>query len=139
MNQESEIVILQDSVIDGNTGEILVDKKPRKKFTKGWVMLFQDDFESIVDNKNISKASLRVLLKLMCKMKFGNKISIRQSELANELGLYPSDVSKAIKQLSNEGIIACETKVSNVKEYALTKHYAWKGSVESYQKAQRLN
>ena len=49
-----EIIILHDAIVDGNTGEVLVDKKPRKKkFKDEFVMCFQAETKDI-EKENIT-------------------------------------------------------------------------------------
>lgn len=60
--------------------------------------------EAIASNKDLKGADFRVLLTLLANSE-GLKAEIRQTEIAQKLGLKASHVSRAIGNLCNKGII----------------------------------
>jgi predicted transcriptional regulator len=124
------------SQYDNQTGELLegvlvycgVKHNP---YGGGWVMNSQDALDFLSEDQELTKDSLRVLLKLCAKLDFENWIQISQIEVCNQLKLNKSNVSKAFKLLVSKGILLKGPKTGRSFAYRLNPNYGWKGKVKN--------
>jgi predicted XRE-type DNA-binding protein len=98
------------------------------------MMTFQDSFEIIATDEDITGQTLKVLMVLMSNLEFDNYITIKQTVIAEKLKMYKPDVSKAMKLLVNKEIIL-KIKQGTTTGYKLNPTYGWKGKVENMEKA----
>ena len=124
------------SFVDEVTGEILDNNSyqivaiPRRaKIKEGWFMAFQEAFEALATDKDISGQTMKVLMLMMSRLDFNNFIGIEQKDLADKLGIHRPDVSLAIKKLVDKGIIEKGPKFGKANTYKLNPLYGWKGRV----------
>lgn len=129
--------------VDQATGEVLkgcmVWIPYRPKLTERWFMAFQDAFEELAKDKEITSEPRRVLDYLFSKLDFENYIQQSQQDITKALGMHKSQVSEAIKLLVRKQIILEGPKVGRSKCYRLNPNYGWKGKVKNlkeYQKEQ---
>lgn len=126
------------SILDLTTGEILgrgenrgsfifVPSKPKLK--EKWFMFFQNACEKLALDKTLSGASFRVLMYLLSNLDFENYILIQQVEIAEKLEMKRANVSRAIKQLTDKGILVKGPKLGRTYSYKLNSTYGWKGKV----------
>ncbi|MEI4624108.1 helix-turn-helix domain-containing protein (plasmid) [Bacillus pfraonensis] len=117
-------------VPDEETGEIqqyLLTPAKKKKVYKGdWVMVFQEGL-TYVAKLNLKGETLRVYMILLSKLDYENWLRIRQKDIAEELGMKPPHVSRAIKELSNHGILVKGPKVGASNTYRLDPSFAFRG------------
>lgn len=102
-------------------------------------MAFQDAFEELAKDKEITSEPRRVLDYLFSKLDFENYIQQSQQDITKALGMHKSQVSEAIKLLVRKQIILEGPKVGRSKCYRLNPNYGWKGKVKNlkeYQKEQ---
>lgn len=124
------------SQYDNQTGELLegvlvycgVKHNP---YGGGWVMNSQDALDFLSEDQELTKDSLRVLLKLCAKLDFENWIQISQIDVCNQLKLNKSNVSKAFKLLVSKGILLKGPKTGHSFAYRLNPNYGWKGKVKN--------
>lgn len=127
--------------IDKDTGEVLdgcmvwIPYRPRIK--KGWFMAFQDSFEEIAKDPDMTGENYRVLFYLYSKLDFENFIQQTQKDIAEGLGIRKEHVSRAMKLLTDKQIILEGPKTGRVKCYQLNPDYGWKGKVKNLEEYRR--
>lgn len=102
-------------------------------------MAFQDAFEELAKDKEITSEPRRVLDYLFSKLDFENYIQQSQQDITKALGMHKSQVSEAIKLLVRKQIVLEGPKVGRSKCYRLNPNYGWKGKIKNlkeYQKEQ---
>jgi transcription initiation factor IIE alpha subunit len=128
--------------IDLDTGEIhengipvWVGKKP--KISERWFMAFQEAFEALATDKDLTLEHLRVLNFLFSRIDFENFIQLQQSEISEILSMDKAKVSKAISKLVDKKIIIRGPKIGRSSSFRLNPNYGWKGKVSNLREAQR--
>ena len=128
--------------IDLDTGEVLeegvavwVGRKVR--VTERWFMAFQDALIELSKDRDLTGENWRVLVHLFGRLDFENFIQIKQSEIADELGMAKTHVSRSIKALVDKQIIFRGPKIGRSSSFRLNPHFGWKGKVSSLREAQR--
>lgn len=112
----------------GNRGTfIFVPARPKLK--ESWFMFFQSACEQLALDKDLSGETFRVLMHLLSTLDFENYILIQQSEVAEKLEMKRSNVSRAVKQLLERGILVKGGKIGRTYSYKLNSAYGWKGRV----------
>lgn len=107
--------------------------KPKIKNTR-WMMTFQDSLIEIAKDRELTGEIKSVLFFLMGNLEFENYISIKQVEIAKQLEMHKTHVSRAIKVLVDKEIIL-KVKEGTTTGYRLNPTYGWKGKVENMEKA----
>lgn len=127
--------------VDSDTGEVMTGVLAylpnRPRIRERFFMAFQDAFDKLAEDRTLGHQAVRVLFKLFAKLDFENYLYVPQTEIARQLGMGQSDVSKAIKKLVDRGIIELGPKVGGVRTMRLDDKYGWKGRAEVYQLEQR--
>lgn len=100
-------------------------------------MAFQDAFEELAKDREITSEPRRVLDYLFSKLDFENFIQQSQQDIAQALGMHKSQVSEAMKLLVRKQIVLEGPKVGRSKCYRLNPNYGWKGKVKTLQEARR--
>lgn len=103
-------------------------------------MAFQDAFEEIAKDPEMTLEPKNVLLYLFSKLNFENFIQQSQKEVAESLGIHREQVSRSIKLLIRKRIIFEGPKQSRSKCYRLNPDYGWKGKVshlDEYRSSER--
>lgn len=128
-------------IVNPSTGEVMkgcaVWFPDRPKLSERWFMAFQEAFEEIAKDKEITIEPRRVLDYLFSKLDFENYIQISQKDIAEALGMQKGNVSRAIKLLTEKRIVLEGPKVGRSKYFRLNQNYGWKGKVETLQKSRR--
>jgi DNA-binding MarR family transcriptional regulator len=126
------------SFVDASTGEILDNNDyqiiaiPRRiKLKEGWFMAFQEAFEALAVDKDLSGQTMKVLMFLMSKLSFENYIGLEQKEISTKLAIHKSDVSSAMRTLVGKGILEIGPKLGRSKTYKLNPFYGWKGRIKN--------
>lgn len=122
-------------LIDKGTGElfpkgVLVWIPQRPKIKEQWFMSFQEGLATLAKCKEIRGEPRAILDYLMAKLDFENYIKVRQVDIAKDLDMYKSNVSKHMKLLGALGIITKGPEGT----YKLNPVYGWKGRLKNYQK-----
>lgn len=94
-----------------------------------------DGLGLIANNQRLGRDALRVYMKLCSKLDFENWINIQQAELAKQMDMQPSNFSRAVALLVEDGIILKGPNVGTRKTYRLNPAYGWKGSAGNHKKA----
>lgn len=93
----------------------------------GWFMGIQQAFIAMAKDKELTGETRRVLDYMMGTMDFENFIAVEQKQIAEELGMQASHVSRSIKKILEKGIIELGPMIGKVKTYKMNWNYAWKG------------
>lgn len=105
--------------------------------TERWFMAFQDAFEELAKDREITSEPRRVLDYMFSKLDFENFIQLSQIEIAKALGMHKSQVSESVKLLTTKKIVLEGPKVGRSKCYRLNNNYGWKGKVKTLQESRR--
>jgi septum formation inhibitor MinC len=100
-------------------------------------MAFQDTFEELAKDPELTLEPKNVLLYLFSKLDFENFIQQSQADVAKALGMHKEQVSRAMKLLTSKQIVLEGPKVGRSKCYRLNPNYGWKGKVKTLQEARR--
>ena len=127
--------------IDRETGEVMqgcmVYIPYRPRLTERWFMAFQDAFEEIAKDPELTLEPKNVLFYLYSKLDFENFIQQSQADIAEGLGIKKQQVSRAMKMLIAKQIILEGPKVGRSKCYRLNPNYGWKGKVKTLQELRK--
>ena len=95
--------------IDRETGEVMqgcmVYIPYRPKMKERWFMAFQDTFEELAKDPELTLEPKNVLLFLFSKLDFENFIQLSQVDIGEGLGMHKQHVSRAMKLLTDKQII----------------------------------
>lgn len=121
--------------IDAVTGEVLegamvfVPEKKRSPFGRDWFAMAQSAFDFLaMHRKVIGEEGFAVFCKVASRLDYENFIQINQAGLARELGMRPSNFSRAMKRLIGLEIVVKGPKVGVSQTYRLNPSVGWKGS-----------
>jgi hypothetical protein len=127
--------------VDLATGELLEGATlavfyPRRKngFATGWFAMAQNPLMELA-KADLGDEARRVLFALLSKLDFENFISLNQAELGRELGIKPSNMSRAVARLVQENVLLAGPRLQLKGTYTLNPAYGWKGSARSHQDA----
>ena len=127
--------------IDSQTGEVMqgcmVYIPYRPRLTERWFMAFQDSFEEIAKDGDMTGETYKVLFYLYSKLDFENFIQQTQIEIAESLGMQKQRVSRAMKVLTSKQIVLEGQKIGRSRCYRLNPNYGWKGKVKTLQEARK--
>lgn len=94
-----------DAINKVGTKEILVNvSRSKLKPDAEFVFMFIDKFYNLLEDTFIQKQDIRVLIAYAKRMLYGNQISISQLDIADELGIDKSKVSKSVTKLTKHGV-----------------------------------
>ena len=81
---------------------ILANRKfhPKQEF----VMCFPEELSSIIDTAGLNLTDVKVLVRYTKYMEYGNQISISQQDIADDLKMQRSNVSRSVAHLVKAGI-----------------------------------
>ena len=127
--------------VDRETGEVMqgcmVYLPYRPRITERWFMAFQDAFEEIAKDPELTLEPKNVLFYLYSKLDFENFIQQSQKDIAEGLGMKKENVSRAMRILTTKQIVLEGPKVGRSKCYRLNPNYGWKGKVKTLQETRR--
>ncbi|WP_270371253.1 helix-turn-helix transcriptional regulator [Escherichia coli] len=78
---------------------------------------------------------MRVLMALLAELDYENYIQVAQIDIAEALTMQKTNVSRAVKNLIDFGIILEGPKIGRSKTYRLNPQFGWKGTVSNHKKA----
>lgn len=99
----------------------------KNEYIQDFVCIFMRNLKYLIETYKLTLREIRILVALASEVQFGNKISIKQKYLATDLGMYPSDVSKAIKRLKDVEIL-----IQIDEEWYLNPQLLAKGKIDHY-------
>jgi len=125
-------------LVDASTGEVddvvlVAVPKRSNGFTEGWVAMSQNALKQIAEIDRLE--DMRVLMMLLSILDFENYILVQQKALANALDMDKAQVSRAVRRLTERGILIKGPKAGRSWTYRLNPTYGWKGSAHGHRKA----
>jgi hypothetical protein len=127
---------------DEDQAPVSVLVTPRnRQYQVQWLTLFQDieTGVSIVEQakfeKPLTQTEYRVRDMLLGTIHIGNWAIVNQAEIARQIRVHRSDVSKAIIRLIELGIVIQGEKIGRNCQYMIAPGFAFKGSLGDGQKA----
>lgn len=120
-------------VVDTETGEAVPSILLHRPKWKGedFLMIFQDAFAYIAKDKTLTLETKNVLLYLLSRLDFENFILVPHVEIAQELSMQRSNVSRAVKALVEKNIIVEGPKVNRSRGFRLNNRFGWKGTLSN--------
>ena len=103
-----KITQVEQVLVDQATGEILNGHLvyfPNKVRAEGWFMAWQEGFERLAMDKDMTMEALRVLHYVFARLDFENHLRLSQADIARALEMKPSAVSRAMKLLLQKDIL----------------------------------
>ncbi len=97
-------------------------------------MSFQTAFSTLILNPLITRESQRVFAVMYEYVDFENVVTISQKDIGTRLGINSDRVSKAVRNLVEQGILLKGKKDRNAFTYHLSPLMGWKGKVKNYHK-----
>lgn len=94
-------------------------------------MGFQEAFLQMAKDKDMTGEVTRVLHYLFANLGFENYIVLPQRQIAEELNIKKENISRAMKILTEKGIIVEGPKLGRTKTYRLNNKYGWKGKTKT--------
>jgi biotin operon repressor len=125
------------NVVDKN-GEVeqwVLSRIRRKFITGGFFMAIQDGFGWLATLK-LEGRTKDVLFYVMSKLDFENYINLSQKDIAEALGMQKSNISAAMKELEEHGIIHKGVKTGQSWTYRLDPSLGYKGRAKNLRKYQ---
>jgi hypothetical protein len=119
--------------VDLETGEriegtiVYVEAKHPYIYGGDWFMSSREACASLAKDSELTIRTHKVLLYLLSRLDFENWIQVSQKEIADELGLYRSNVSTEINLLLKKKIILRGHKIGHSYVFRLNPYYAWRG------------
>lgn len=96
---------LQQHMDEKNAKANVIISKCRMQTINEYVILFVNNFTSIVKTYNLTKGDIMVVMKILEYMRFGNLISVTNSTLANDLEMDKGNISRIMKKLKATELI----------------------------------
>ncbi len=121
--------------VDKYTGEnfgfpVLCGRK-RNPYGNGWVMNSQDAAILLAKDKDIKGETHRVLWFIIGILDFQNWVQLSVTEIAKELQMQRSHISRAMKVLEEKEVIIRGPKVGRSYAFMLNPDFGWKGKVKN--------
>lgn len=77
----------------------------------------------------------RVFMALTATLDYGNWVSVKQADLARELGMTRSNFNTALRKLIEHGIVLKNPDASSVKAYRMNPEFVWRGDGPAHRRA----
>lgn len=128
-------------LVDKQTGEV-VDAIPilvprRHRMGTGFFMGLQEAFVDLARTE-LSHDAWRILFFLLGRLEYENHVRVGQSAIVRELGIHKSSVSRALKLLTERGVLRpTGEKVGRSSFYKLDTELAWRGKARNRPKPPR--
>lgn len=115
---------------------IWVPERIPSGFGRSFFLMTVDALSVLADHRKvIGEEGFAVFGKLMKRLDFENYMQVSQADIARELGMQRSNVSRAITRLCQIGIVAKGPKVGTSYTYRLHPEAGWKGKPQAHHKA----
>lgn len=125
---------------DLETGEILhygnlvATPLPKPGIGDDFMMVKQSSLLRLARDEDLNGEDWRVLSAFIGFADWENVVRTSQKEIAEHLGMKPSNVSRSTKKLVDKKILIEIQKVGRYKHYQFNTFFGWKGDSENYQK-----
>lgn len=127
----------QAALLDVETGEIIkidsegrVQKAPKEP---AWFKGIKSGFREL-SRMDLQLSDIRVAVNLFGRVKYGNKLCLNQTALAEEIGLSRVAVNKSLKALQEHNIIRQLGRSPTGMEYKIETAYCWCGNNQKERK-----
>lgn len=80
----------------------------------------------------LGEQPLRVFLALAGTLDFENWINLPQKEMAERIDMDPTNFSRGLARLVQEGVVLKGPKVGNRRTFRMDPAYAWKGTASNH-------
>lgn len=87
--------------------------------------------------KEIGGEAMFVLMALLANVGFGNEVLFSRIDLAAEVGMAPSNASRALRKLIDLGLIRRGRKIGSSYSYIIDEDFVWKGSFKAHKEARK--
>lgn len=137
---KKRLVQVDHVLVDRSTGELMNGHLvyfPTKVRAEGWFMAWQEGFERLAQDKEITLEARRVLDYVFARLDFENHLRMSQADIARALDMKPGNVSRAIKLLMSKDILLIGEKVGRSYTYRLNADFGWRGKVKNLRKYQQ--
>ncbi|WGL94102.1 MarR family transcriptional regulator [Arsenophonus nasoniae] len=124
--------------IDSDTGEevgsfvAIIRPKQKSAFERHFTM---NQAALLLIANELNHDQMRVLMALLADLDYENYIQVSQMDIAKILKMQKSNVSRAVKNLLEFGVILEGPKIGRSKTYRLNPQFGWKGTVSNHKKA----
>jgi predicted transcriptional regulator len=124
--------------IDQESGEELggfvavIRPKQKSSFQRHFTM---NQAALITIANELNHDQIRVLMALLADLDYENYNQFAQIDIADALKMQKTNVSRAIKNLIDFGIIIEGPRIGRSKTYRLNPQFGWKGTVSNHRKA----
>lgn len=137
MSDSFDPVIDDNGMIIGKTPR--KDIKPRKGYGRSYYMGMTHRLEEIMYSEDMTNGDRAVLGALLLMLEFDTpRLKLNVSELARRLGMNRVTASRSISKLVDHGALIRQRENGNNYAYFMDPHVGFRGSTESYERAQRL-
>lgn len=127
--------------IDMNTGEVLQDgfvayiaPKRQNGFGTRWLAMAQNAIQALAkQHRELGTEGFAVLLSMISRVEYENAYqAVSQAEIAEELEMQPSNVSRSVKRLVQMGVFLIGPRIGRSNTYRLNPEFGWKGSAKNH-------
>lgn len=131
------------TVVDPDTGEVATghiyiakERPQRSQFGTQWHSMSEKAHSEFAKRRHeLGIDGFGVMHALLGILDYENMIHVSQAEIARELNMHPSHVSRAIKRLVEFGAIEKGPIISGRQSYRLSPLVGWKGKNENHRRA----
>ncbi len=131
IDQHNRVVGYIDERTGQEYGFPVIFGRKRDPYSKGWIMNSQDALDILAEDKDIKGITYRVLFKVCARVDFENWVHLPIKEIADELNIDKSHVSRNIKLLVEKGVLVRSEKIGRSYGYRLNPEFGWKGKVKN--------
>ena len=123
--KEREIIAILG---EGDEVQGYINKRRENRLGAHWVATFQDGLAWMAKQEGMTGEQWRVFAYLVSKLDFDNYLKVRQKDIAEELRMQKSHVSRAMKGLAELDIISVGPMAGRSKTYRLNPRIAHRGA-----------
>jgi hypothetical protein len=114
----------------------VIGTRSRTKF-KNFSMLYQAAAEDLAKNKTMGGPACRVLLFFLARMNYEGRVQMSQGDIGKIIDMKQSSVARAVKALTEVGVIRAEGKRGQTATYTFNPYYVSRGKASSVVKMQK--
>lgn len=118
------------TVLFGEDGEVkgYINRRRENRLGGHWVATFQDGLAWMAKQEGMTGEQWRVFAYLVSRLDFDNYLKVSQKDIADELRMQKSHVSRAMKGLVELNVIAVGPMAGRSKTYRLNPRIAHRGA-----------
>lgn len=125
---DSGVVLPLVSLDDPKLAKMVLSRQVRNR--GDFAMTDQSASAKLAMNKDITHTDRTIVWYLMSLLNYSNELKFQSREVAEELGLTESTVSRGLKRLVAAGILHKGDRVGRSFVYIMDPEYAWRGSAK---------